>query len=100
MLTEKSVRLTQPAKDQQSRKYMFVVANKATKTEIANAVEQYFADQKIKVASVNTMHVRGKKRKVSVKRGRRPSEGMTPAWKKAIVTLTAESPNIPMLEGA
>ncbi|HOF87655.1 MAG TPA: 50S ribosomal protein L23 [Armatimonadota bacterium] len=94
ILTEKSV------SSAQGKKYTFIVARDATKPEIARAVEALFAKEKVKVAEVNTLNVRGKRRRVQVTRGRRASEGTTPAWKKAIVTLTADSPNIPLLEGA
>jgi len=94
LLTEKSV------SSAMVKKYTFAVAKNATKIEIAQAVEEMFAKEKVKVSSVNTMNMRGKKRSVPTRRGRRPSVGNTPSWKKAIVTLTAESPNIPMLEGA
>jgi len=94
LLTEKSVAHTQ------EKKYMFQVALDASKIEIAQAVEELFKKEKVKVATVNTMHVRGKDRKMSLRRGRRATSGTTPAWKKAIVTLTADSPNIPLLEGA
>jgi large subunit ribosomal protein L23 len=94
ILTEKSVAYTQ------TKKYTFVVAKSATKIEIAHAVETLYGKLKVKVADVNTISVRGKTRRVQTQRGRRASEGTTPAWKKAIVTLTAESPNIPQLEGA
>jgi large subunit ribosomal protein L23 len=93
VLTEKSV------SSAQKKKYMFEVAENATKIEIAQAVETMFAKEKVKVASVNTLHVRGKERKMSTKRGRRASTGTTSSWKKAIVTLAPSSPNIPMLEG-
>jgi large subunit ribosomal protein L23 len=66
LLTEKSVRHAQTSKNQQRTKYMFKVAKDATKVEIAQAVEEMFAKEKVKVASVNTMHVRGKQRRVSV----------------------------------
>lgn len=94
LLTEKSVASTQ------QKKYIFQVAMDANKIEIAQAVEALFTKEKVKVATVNTMHVRGKLRSMRVRKGRRPTTGTTPAWKKAIVTLTADSPNIPMLEGA
>lgn len=60
-------------------KYSFRVNKDANKIEIAQAVEQVF---NVKVADVNTMIVKGKKRRL----GRRP-EGKTPDWKKAIVSL-------------
>jgi large subunit ribosomal protein L23 len=94
ILTEKSVAQTA------QKKYMFVVAKDATKIEIARAVEAQFAKEKVKVASVNTMTVRGKQRRMATRKGRRPTLGTTASWKKAVVTLEASSPNIPMLEGA
>jgi large subunit ribosomal protein L23 len=59
-------------------KYVFKVADKATKPQIKQAVEAAF---KVKVASVNIIKVPGKKRRM----GRR--EIAEPSWKKAIVTL-------------
>ena len=59
-------------------KYTFKVDKRANKIEIRKAVEKIF---NVKVTKVNTLTVRGKKRR----RGR--YEGMTPEWKKAIVTL-------------
>jgi len=93
VLTEKSV------SGVDSKKYVFEVANDATKIEIKNAVEELFKKEKIKVASVNTSTVRGKSRRMNLRSGRRPSTGMTPSWKKAVVTLTADSPNLSVLEG-
>ncbi len=72
------------------KKYTFEVAKTAGKIEIARAVEEVF---KVKVAKVNTVNVRGKFRR----QGR--SEGYTKSWKKAIVTLTADSKNIEFFEG-
>lgn len=72
------------------KKYTFEVAKTAGKIEIARAVEEVF---KVKVAKVNTMHVRGRYRR----QGR--NEGYTRSWKKAIVTLTADSKNIEFFEG-
>jgi large subunit ribosomal protein L23 len=123
ILTEKSVTQTQLARftrhdaeakagaknasavraltEQKLHKYTFIVALGASKPEIAEAVEALYASEKVKVATVNTMHVRGKHRRSYAKRGRAPGKGGTsPAWKKAVVTLTPDSPNIPMLEGA
>ena len=62
----------------QEGKYTFQVSKKATKVEIAKAVEKLFD---VKVLSVNTMTVRGKEKRMN---GR---SGMTPDWKKAIVTI-------------
>lgn len=73
LLTEKSMDLSHVGK------YTFRVAKDANKIEIRNAVEKIF---KVKVAKVNTLIVKGKKRRM----GRFP-EGRTSDWKKAIVTL-------------
>ena len=72
------------------KKYTFEVAKTAGKIEIARAVEEIF---KVKVAKVNTLNVRGKYRR----QGR--SEGYTRSWKKAVVTLTADSKKIEFFEG-
>lgn len=72
------------------KKYTFEVAKNAGKIEIAQAVETLF---KVKVQKVNTLHVRGQYRR----QGR--SEGYTRSWKKAVVTLTADSKNIEFFEG-
>lgn len=73
------------------RKYTFEVAKNANKIEIKKAVEQLFKD--VKVEKVNTMNVRGKKKRM----GR--SEGYTTAWKKAIVTITPDSKTIEIFDG-
>ena len=59
-------------------KYTFKVNKKATKVDIARAVEKLF---EVKVLKVNTMIVKGKEKRV----GR--SVGKTSDWKKAIVTI-------------
>jgi len=59
-------------------KYVFLVAKAANKTEIKKAVQEIY---KVKVESVNTVTVMGKKKRV------RFAEGKKPDWKKAIVTL-------------
>lgn len=73
-----------------AKKYTFEVANSAGKIEIAQAVEELFG---VKVAKVNTMHVRGRLKRM----GR--NEGYTPSWKKAVVTLKADSKSIEFFEG-
>ena len=73
------------------RKYTFKVAKNANKIEIKKAVEQLFKD--VKVEKVNTMNVRGKKKRM----GR--NEGYTTAWKKAIVTVTPDSKTIEIFDG-
>ena len=64
------------------KKYTFKVASDATKTQIKVAVEDIFG---VRVAKVNTVNVNGKKKRM----GR--NEGMTSPYKKAVVTLTADS---------
>ena len=72
-----------------TKKYTFKVAKDANKIEIAKAVEAVFPGTKVaKVAKVNTMNVRGQKRRQGM------HEGYTPSWKKAIVTLTEDSKEI------
>ncbi len=62
----------------QEGKYTFEVNKKATKVEIAKAVEKLF---EVKVLKVNTMMVNGKKKRVGY------HQGKTSDWKKAIVTI-------------
>lgn len=59
-------------------KYTFKVNKKATKVQIAKAVESLF---NVKVLNVNTMTVKGKEKRVGANTGYRPD------WKKAIVTI-------------
>ena len=73
-----------------SKKYTFKVATDANKIEIAKAVEELFG---VKVAKVNTINVRGQKRRM----GR--YEGYTASWKKAVVTLTEKSKTIDFFDG-
>ena len=70
--------------------YTFEVAKSANKIEIAEAVETLF---KVKVAKVNTISVRGKEKRM----GR--FSGYTASWKKAIVTLKADSKPIEFFDG-
>ena len=74
-----------------NKKYTFEVAMNATKVDIAKAVTAAFDG--VKVAKVNTVHMRGRLRR----QGR--FEGYTKTWKKAIVTLTADSKAIEFFEG-
>ena len=62
----------------QEVKYTFKVNKKATKVDIAKAVEKLFG---VKVLKVNTINVNGKEKRV----GR--NVGKTSDWKKAIVTI-------------
>jgi large subunit ribosomal protein L23 len=73
----------------QLKKYTFKVAKDANKIEIAKAVEELFG---VKVDKVNTLIVRGQEKR----NGR--YAGYTPDWKKAIVTLKADSKDIEFFE--
>ncbi len=75
------------------KRYIFEVAIDATKTEIKQAVEAVFADDGVKVESVNTTRTLGK-----IKRQGRYS-GRTPEVKKAYVTLKKDSKPIKFFEG-
>ncbi len=72
VVTEKS------SSEIQNGKYTFEVNKKATKVEIANAVEKLF---EVKVLKVNTISVKGKQKRVGA------HVGMTSDWKKAVVTI-------------
>ena len=65
-------------------RYTFRVSRRASKTEIKLALEEQYGAQNIKVRDVNTVTMRGKKRR---SQRRASSTGHTPDWKKAIVTL-------------
>ena len=73
------------------KKYVFEVAKNAGKIEIKKAVEEIFG---VKVASVNTLNVPGKHKRMGAAR-----PGMTKSWKKAYVQLTADSKTIELFEG-
>jgi len=73
VITEKSTIL------QEEGRYTFEVAPKATKHQIKEAVEEAF---NVDVLQVNTMHVRGKRKRF----GPRIAQGRS--WKKAIVLLS------------
>ena len=72
------------------KKYVFKVLKTATKPEIAAAVEELF---KVEVASVNTINMKRKPKRLGV------HAGYTAAWKKAIVTLKADSKTIEFFDG-
>ncbi|UNL43010.1 50S ribosomal protein L23 [Ligilactobacillus agilis] len=75
--------------DMDNKRYTFDVDTRATKTQVKLAVEDIFD---VKVAKVNIMNVKGKKKRM----GR--YEGFTKKRRKAIVTLTAESKEIKFFE--
>jgi large subunit ribosomal protein L23 len=65
-----------------ARQYAFEVPLTVNKIEIEKAVAKKF---NVKVESVRTVRVKGKRKSQMTKRGR--FEGQTKTWKKAIVTL-------------
>lgn len=65
----------------QGGKYTFKVNKKATKIDIARAVEKLFD---VRVVDVNTIAVNGKQKRVG------KSVGKTSDWKKAIVTIDTD----------
>ena len=77
--------------DVADKKYVFEVAIDANKTEIKAAVEEIFG---VKVAKVNTVRMQGK-----VKRNGAYPAGKRADYKKAVVTLTADSKTIEFFEG-
>ena len=72
------------------KKYVFKVMTNATKPEIATAVEAMFG---VKVAKVNTISMKKKPTRTGVHFGYKSE------WKKAIVTLTADSKTIEFFDG-
>ena len=77
--------------DVADKKYVFMVDIDSNKTEIKAAIEQIFG---VKVAKVNTVRMQGK-----VKRTGAYPAGKRADYKKAIVTLTADSKTIEFFEG-
>ena len=73
------------------KKYVFMVDINANKTEIKAAVEEVFG---VKVAKVNTIRMQDK-----VKRTGAYPAGKRADYKKAVVTLTADSKTIEFFEG-
>ena len=88
----KPVITEQSMADVADKKYVFQVAVNANKTEIKAAVEEIFKG--VKVAKVNTVRMQGK-----VKRTGAYPAGKRADYKKAIVTLTADSKTIEFFEG-
>ena len=85
VITEKSMNMMS------EKKYAFYVHPEANKFQIKTAVERLF--EGTKVARVNTMNVRGKKKR------RGMTFGFTAKRKKAIVTLTPDSKDIEIFTG-
>ena len=85
IITEKSMSLLD------ENKYTFEVDKNANKPEIKAAIEQIFDG--VKVQKVRTMNYEGKKVRTRHGIGKRAD------WKKAVVTLTADSAEIEYFEG-
>ena len=77
-VTEKSAVL------KEANQYAFKVAPKATKLEVADAIEEIYG---VKVKSVNIIHCKGKMKRA----GRSPRPGKRPDWKKAVISLAEGS---------
>ena len=85
IISERSMGTVLDREGNEIKRYTFEVPKTVNKAEIKKAVEEAFG---VKVAKVNTMNVLGKVKSMGRNEGRRPS------WKKAIVTLTADSKTI------
>jgi large subunit ribosomal protein L23 len=83
VITEKSTLM------QDEDRYTFEVATSATKHQVKEAVEEAF---EVEVLRVNTMMVRGKRRRMG------PRFAVSKSWKKAIVQL-APGETITIFEG-
>jgi large subunit ribosomal protein L23 len=77
--------------DTEIKRYVFEVSKDSNKIEIAKAIEEIFG---VKVIKVNTLNMQGKLKRT----GRYPA-GRRPSWKKAMVTLSADSKPIELFEG-
>lgn len=82
LITERSLELAES-----ESKYVFKVHPDANKIEIAQAIENIYD---VKVASVNSMNRKGKKKRI----GRSMRKGRQSNWKKAVVTLAEGTINI------
>ena len=90
-IVKRPVITEQSMADVADKKYAFMVDVNADKTEIKAAVEEIFG---VKVAKINTVRMSGK-----VKRTGAYPAGRRAAYKKAVVTLTADSKTIEFFEG-
>ncbi|RDY25902.1 50S ribosomal protein L23 [Romboutsia weinsteinii] len=84
VVTEKSMA------EMTEKKYTFVVAKNANKTEIKKAVEKVFG---VTVDNVNTLNYDGKVKRMG------KHEGRTASFKKAVVKLAADSKDIEFFQG-
>lgn len=83
LIIERPLYTEKSTSDGENNKFHFRVALDANKIEIASAIEFIYQQEGVKVLAVNTLHVKGKKRRVTGKRGK---PGYATDWKKAIVT--------------
>ncbi len=90
-IMKRPVSTEQSMEQTEMKRYTFEVDKRANKIEIAKAIEEIFG---VKVAKVNTLNMQGKEKRM----GNRPA-GRRPSWKKAMVTLTADSKSIEFFEG-
>ena len=88
VISEASIDMMEQANG--TKKYVFKVMKNATKPEIAKAVEEMFG---VKVLDVNTINMKRKPKRLGV------HFGYTSEWKKAVVTLTADSKTIEFFDG-
>ncbi|NLM96776.1 MAG: 50S ribosomal protein L23 [Halanaerobiaceae bacterium] len=84
LISEKSMSMIE-----ENNTYTFKVDKRANKIEIRKAIEEIF---NVSVVKVNTMNMRGKKRRLGYHEGKKPD------WKKAMVKL-AEGDRIEIFEG-
>lgn len=89
IITEHSMEPVFDREGNEIKKYTFEVPQTVNKVEVKKAVEEVFG---VKVAKVNTMNYEGKLKRMGRNEGRRPS------WKKAVVTLAADSKTIEFFE--
>ena len=90
-IIRKPIITEQSMADVADKKYVFIVDINSNKTEIKEAVETAFG---VKVAKVNTIRMQGKVKRM----GAQPA-GKRADYKKAVVTLTADSKTIEFFEG-
>jgi len=89
VITERSMTAIFDKEGNQIHKYTFIVPTTVNKIEVKKAVEEVFG---VKVAKVNTMNYEGKLKRMGRFEGRRAS------FKKAVVTLAADSKTIEFFE--
>lgn len=89
VITEESMTPVFDREGNEIKKYTFIVPGTVNKIEVKKAVEEVFG---VKVCKVNTMNYDGKLKRMGRYEGRRAS------FKKAVVTLTADSKSIEFFE--